>query len=60
MGVRCKDGIIIGSEKIVVNKMQLPSSDPRIWSVTKHIGITGNGLVPDAKSLMYRGREEAA
>jgi len=60
MGVRCKDGIIIGSEKIVASKMQLPTSDPRIWSVTKHIGITGNGLVPDAKSLMYRGREECA
>lgn len=60
MGVRCKDGIIIGSEKIVVNKMQLPTSDPRIWSVTKHVGITGNGLIPDAKSLMYRGREEAS
>jgi 20S proteasome subunit alpha 7 len=60
MGVRCKDGIIIGSEKIVSSKMQLPSSDGRIWSITKHIGVTGNGLVPDAKSLMFRGREEHA
>ena len=58
MGVRCKDGIIIGSEKIVLSKMQLPQSDGRIWSMTKHIGVTGNGLIPDAKALLAKGREE--
>jgi 20S proteasome subunit alpha 7 len=60
MGVRCKDGIILGSEKIVASKMQLPTSDPRIWSVTKNVGVTGNGLIPDAKSLLFRGRDECA
>ena len=60
MGVTCKDGIVIGSEKIVLSKMALPTSDPRIWSITKNIGVVGNGLIPDAKSLLYRGREEAA
>lgn len=38
MGVRCKDGIIIGTEKIVVNKMMLSGTDKRIYSVTPSIG----------------------
>ena len=59
VGIHCKDGIILGSEKIVVSKMMVPGTDPRIFSVTKHIGSTVNGLVPDGKALMYRGREEA-
>ena len=58
MGVRCKDGVIIGSEKIVLSKMQLPQSDARIWSISKNVGITGNGLIPDAKALVVKGREE--
>lgn len=60
LGVVCKDGIILGTEKIVVNKMMLSGTDKRIASVTKQIGSVYNGLTPDGRALMYRGREEAA
>ena len=58
-GVVCKDGIIMGTEKIVVNKMMVSGTDKRIYSVTKNIGCVVNGLTPDGRALMYRSREEA-
>ena len=38
MGVRCKDGIILGTEKIVVNKMMVSGTDKRIFSVNPNLG----------------------
>ena len=35
MGVVCKDGIILGTEKIVVSKMMVSGTDKRIYSITK-------------------------
>ena len=58
-GVVCKDGIIMGTEKIVINKMMVSGTDKRIYSVTKNIGCVVNGLTPDGRALMYRSREEA-
>jgi len=60
VGVRCSDGIVLGTEKIVVSKMMLPGTDKRIFSLGTEVGCTVNGLVPDGKSLMHRGREESA
>ena len=59
-GVVCKDGIILGTEKIVMNKMMLSGTDKRSYNITKQIGSVFNGLVPDGRALMYRAREEAA
>lgn len=59
MGVVCKDGIVMGTEKIIVNKMMVSGTDKRAYSVTKDVGCVFNGIVPDGRSLMYRGRDEA-
>lgn len=55
----CSDGIILGTEKIVINKMMVSGTDKRVYSVSREIGCVVNGLVPDGRALMYRGREEA-
>lgn len=60
MGVVCKDGIILGTEKIVLNKMMISGTDKRSYSISPHIGCVVNGLVPDGRALMLKGREEAA
>jgi len=60
MGVVCKDGVILGTEKIVSNKMMVSGTDKRIANVTKSIGSVVNGLTPDGRALMHRGREESA
>jgi len=59
VGVRCKNGIVLGTEKIVVSKMMLSGTDKRVFSVSTKSGCVVNGLIPDGKSLMYRAREEA-
>ena len=59
VGVVCKDGVIIGTEKIVVNKMMVSGTDKRTFNITKQSGCVVNGIVPDGKYLMFRAREEA-
>jgi 20S proteasome subunit alpha 7 len=59
VGVRCKNGIVLGTEKIVVSKMMVSGTDKRVFSVSTKAGCVVNGLIPDGKSLMYRAREEA-
>ena len=58
MGVVCKDGIILGTEKIVLNKMMVSGTDKRVFSITKQIGSVVNGIIPDGRAIMYRAREE--
>lgn len=40
--------------------MMVSGTDKRIANVTKNIGCVVNGLTPDGRALMHRGREEAA
>ena len=58
MGVVCKDGIILGTEKIVLSKMMVSGTDKRVYSVTKSIGSVVNGIIPDGRTMMHRAREE--
>ena len=37
-GIVCKDGVLLGTEKIVVNKMMISGTDKRCFSITKNIG----------------------
>ncbi len=45
MGVKCKDGIVLGTEKIVVNKMLLPGTDKRIFSIDLQTGCVSDSLI---------------
>ena len=40
--------------------MMMSGTDKRTYSITKEIGCVVNGLIPDGRFLMYRGKEEAA
>lgn len=39
IGLRVKDGIVLGVEKIIVSKMLEPTSNRRVNNVDKHVGI---------------------
>ena len=41
-GVVCSDGIITGTEKIVVNKMMLSGTDKRTFTITREVGCVSN------------------
>ena len=52
VGVKCKDGIIMGTEKIVINKMMVPGTDKRLYSVSFNCGGVVNGVTPDGRSMI--------
>ena len=60
LGVVCKDGIILGTEKIVLNKMMINGTDKRVYSVNLTTGAVVNGLTPDGRSMVTRAREECS
>ena len=45
VGVRCKDGVVLGTEKIVVNKMLLPGTDKRIFSIDLQTGCVRDQII---------------
>ncbi|PRP76351.1 proteasome alpha 3 subunit-like [Planoprotostelium fungivorum] len=59
IGVRVKDGIVFGVEKLILSKMLEPSANRRIHSLDRTIGLTYAGMTADARQLVNKGRSEA-
>ena len=59
VGVRCKDGVLLGVEKLVLSKMLVEGSGRRVVAVAEHCGAATAGLIPDARQLVTRARDEA-
>jgi 20S proteasome subunit alpha 7 len=38
VGVKCKNGIVLGTEKVVLSKMMVAGTDKRILSITTQAG----------------------
>ena len=60
LGVVCKDGIVLGTEKLVLNKMMVPGTDKRLYSINLNMGGVINGITPDGRAVIQRAREEAS
>jgi len=58
VGIRCKDGVVLGVEKIIHSKMLITSSYHRIFTVAPNTGMAIAGILPDGRQLVNRGREE--
>jgi len=58
IGLRVKDGIVLAVEKLVISKMLEPTSNKRIHTVERHIGLAVAGLVADGRQLVNRARSE--
>ena len=59
LGVRCKDGVILGVEKLIISKMLVEGSGRRVVAISEHMGAATAGLQPDARQLVLRARDEA-
>lgn len=59
IGIRCKDGIVFGVEKIILSKLHEPMSNCRNYSIDYNTGLTFSGLQADARALVERAREES-
>lgn len=60
IGLKCKDGVIIGSEKQLVSKLQLPQSNRRVYGLENSIGCAINGRIPDGRHVVSRAKSDAA
>nr|KJB55440.1 hypothetical protein B456_009G076300 [Gossypium raimondii] len=59
IGIKCKDGIVMGVEKLIASKMMLPGSNRRILSVHRHSGMAVAGLAADGRQIVARAKSEA-
>lgn len=59
IGIRCSDGVVIATEKLVHSKLLRKGSNKRLASVDLHVGIGCSGLTADARHIVKRAREEA-
>jgi len=59
IGLRCKDGVVLGVEKLVISKMLVEGSNRRVNALDKHAGVAVAGLMADSRQLVSRGRYEA-
>ncbi|XP_041828807.1 proteasome subunit alpha type-3 [Melanotaenia boesemani] len=60
IGIRCRDGVVFGVEKLVLSKLYEEGSNKRIFNIDRHVGMAVAGLLADARSLSEVAREEAS
>eukprot|EP00163_Fabomonas_tropica_P002633 TRINITY_DN1203_c0_g1_i2.p1 TRINITY_DN1203_c0_g1~~TRINITY_DN1203_c0_g1_i2.p1 ORF type:complete len:253 (-),score=76.71 TRINITY_DN1203_c0_g1_i2:85-843(-) len=59
VGLRCKDGIVLGVERMISSKMLVSGSDRRVWTLEPHMGMAIAGWQADARQMANRARDEA-
>jgi len=51
IGLRCKDGIVLAVEKLVLSKLLVPGANKRIATVDRHAGLVRSSLsLPSSSS----------
>jgi len=60
VGIRGKDGVVFGVEKLVTSKLYEVGANKRIFHIDRHIGMAVAGLLADARQLAEIARQEAA
>eukprot|EP01129_Flabellula_baltica_P003096 TRINITY_DN12942_c0_g1_i1.p2 TRINITY_DN12942_c0_g1~~TRINITY_DN12942_c0_g1_i1.p2 ORF type:complete len:258 (-),score=63.49 TRINITY_DN12942_c0_g1_i1:806-1579(-) len=59
IGIRCKNGVVFAVEKIVQSQMLEKSSNCRLFTVDKHIGMASSGMWSDSRQIVNRSMSEA-
>lgn len=60
IGIRGKDGVVLGVEKLVTSKLYEQGANKRLFNIDRHIGAAVAGLLADARQLVERAKEESA
>lgn len=58
VGIKCKDGVVFATEKLIGSRLLVANANKRIQTVERHIGVVSSGLVPDARHIVNRARQE--
>jgi proteasome alpha subunit len=59
IGIAVKAGVVLISDKRILNKLIIPDSVEKIFEVDEHIGATASGIVSDARVLVERAQVKA-
>jgi 20S proteasome subunit alpha 7 len=59
VGLKCKDGVVMGVEKIIKSKLLVEGSNRRIHNIFHHAGIAVAGWDADGRLLAERARDES-
>ena len=59
IGMSCKDGVLLVTDKRIVDKLIIPDSVEKIWKIEDHIMITAAGIISDARVLIDRAQVRA-
>ena len=59
IGMACKDGVVLVTDKRIVDKLIVPESVEKIWQIDEHIGATASGILSDARVLIERSQLKA-
>src|SRR3989339_1295343 len=59
IGISCSDGVVLVTDKRIVDKLIVPESVEKIWQIDEHIGATASGIIADARVLIERSQVQA-
>lgn len=60
VGIKCKDGVVLGCEKIVLSKMLEEGTNKRTYAVDRHAGVAIAGISADGRQVVNRAMNEAS
>ena len=59
IGMVCSDGVLLVTDKRIVDTLIVPESVEKIWQIDEHIGATASGILSDARVLIERAQLRA-
>jgi proteasome alpha subunit len=60
IGMVCKDGVLLVTDKRIVDKLVVAEAVEKIWQIDDHVMTTAAGILSDARILVERAQEKAA
>ena len=59
LGMVCKDGVLLVTDKRIIDKLVVPEATEKIFQIDDHIGATAAGILSDARVLIERSQLKA-
>src|SRR3989344_9233213 len=59
IGIVCKDGVLLLTDKRIANKLIISDSVEKLFQVDEHIGAAVSGFVSDGRILIEKARVRA-
>ncbi len=59
VGMVCKDGVLLVTDKRIVDKLVVAEAVEKIFKIDDHIGATASGILSDARILIERAQLKA-